>query len=52
MNMSDDEILLILEKRFIQNKNMHKDIKWDDVKKRITRGNSIFKIYGRNWWRT
>jgi len=37
MNMSDDEIILILEKRFIQNKNMHKDIKWDDVKKRITR---------------
>ena len=35
--MSDDEIILILEKRFIQNKNMHKDIKWDDVKKRITR---------------
>ena len=33
--MSDDEIILILEKRFIQNKNMHKDIKWDDVKKRI-----------------
>jgi hypothetical protein len=33
MNMSDDEIILILEKRFIQNKNMHKDIRWDDVKK-------------------
>ncbi len=35
--MSDDEIKLILEKRFIQNKNMHKDIRWDDVKKRLTR---------------
>ena len=34
--MSDDEIILILEKRFIKNKNIHNDIKWNDVLKRLT----------------
>ena len=29
--MSNEELISILEKRFIINEKMHKEIKWDDV---------------------
>ena len=31
--MSNEELILILEKRFIKNENMHKGIDWNDVLK-------------------
>ncbi len=33
--MSNEELILILEKRFIKNENMHKEINWNDVLKRL-----------------
>ena len=33
--MSNEELILILEKRFIRNSNIHKDISWNDVLKRF-----------------
>ena len=33
--MSNEELILILEKRFIKNENMHKGINWNDVLKRL-----------------
>ena len=33
--MSNEELLSILEKRFIKNEKMHKGINWDDVLKRL-----------------
>ena len=34
--MSDEELISILEKRFIENKNRHENINWNDVLKRLT----------------
>jgi len=39
--MTNEELILILEKRFIINEKMHKGINWDDVLKRFQ--NSIIK---------
>ena len=33
--MSNEELILILDKRFIKNEKMHKEINWDDVLKRL-----------------
>ena len=33
--MSNEELILILEKRFIKNEKMHKGINWNDVFKRL-----------------
>ena len=33
--MSNEELILILEKRFIKNEKMHKGINWNDVLKRL-----------------
>ena len=41
--MSNEELILILEKRFIKNENMHKGIKWDDVLKRLN-NESLFSL--------
>ena len=41
--MSNEELILILEKRFIKNENMHKGINWNDVLKRIN-NEALFSI--------
>ena len=39
--MSNEELISILEKRFIKNQNIHKNINWNDILKRLT--NEILK---------
>ena len=34
--MSNEELIEVLEKRFIKNKNLHENINWNDVFKRLT----------------
>lgn len=34
--MNNEELIKILEERFIKNQNLHRDIKWEDVLKRLT----------------
>ena len=41
--MSNEELISILEKRFIINEKMHKGIKWDDVLKRLN-NESLFSL--------
>ena len=41
--MSNEELILILEKRFIKNENMHKGINWNDVFKRLN-NEALFSI--------
>ena len=41
--MSNEELILILEKRFIKNENMHKGINWNDVLKRLN-NEALFSI--------
>ena len=41
--MSNEELILILEKRFIKNEKMHKGINWDDVLKRLN-NESLFSL--------
>ena len=41
--MSNEELILILEKRFIKNENMHKEINWNDVLKRLN-NEALFSI--------
>jgi len=41
--MSNEELILILKKRFIKNENMHKGINWDDVLKRLN-NESLFSL--------
>lgn len=39
-----NEQLLILEKRFIKNENMHKGINWNDVLKRLDNETLFFGL--------
>ena len=41
--MSNEELILILEKRFIKNEKMHKGINWNDVLKRLN-NEALFSI--------
>ena len=41
--MSNEELISILEKRFIINEKMHKEINWDDVLKRLN-NESLFSL--------
>ena len=41
--MSNEELILILEKRFIKNEKMHKGINWEDVLKRLN-NESLFSL--------
>ena len=41
--MSNEELILILEKRFIKNEKMHKEINWNDVFKRLN-NEALFSI--------
>ena len=41
--MSNEELILILEKRFIKNEKMHKGINWNDVFKRLN-NEALFSI--------
>ena len=41
--MSNEELISILEKRFIKNEKMHKEIYWDDVLKRLN-NESLFSL--------
>ena len=41
--MSNEELILILEKRFIKNEKMHKGINWNDILKRLN-NEALFSI--------
>ena len=34
--MNNEELVLILENRFIKNQSIHKNINWNDILKRLT----------------
>ena len=42
--MSNEELISILEKRFITNEKMHKEINWNDVLKRLNNEEKLYYI--------